>query len=66
MLPSSYSLSRLQIVLMIERKVLLGQYVNGQNMSGNKNLSDIGNNNTNDSDTISSLPLPIRPPFASS
>ena len=41
---------------------LIEQVVNAQNMTENNNTDD---NSTNESGTISSLPIPIRPPYVS-
>ena len=41
---------------------LIEQVVNAQNMTENNNTDD---NSTNKSGIISSLPMPIRPPYAS-
>ena len=41
---------------------LIEQVVNAQNMTENNNTDD---NSTNESGIISSLPMPIRPPYVS-
>jgi hypothetical protein len=41
---------------------LIEQVVNAQNMTENNNTDD---NRTNESGTISNLPMPIRPPYVS-
>lgn len=41
---------------------LIEQVVNAQNMTENNNTDD---NSTNESGIISSLPIPIRPPYVS-
>jgi hypothetical protein len=41
---------------------LIEQVVNAQNMTKNNNTDD---NSTNESGIISSLPMPIRPPYVS-
>ena len=41
---------------------LIDQVVNAQNTTENNNTDD---NSTNESGTISSLPIPIRPPYVS-
>ena len=43
---------------------MIAQIVNAQNMTENLTVNVYKNNtNTNESGTISSLPVPIRPPF---
>jgi hypothetical protein len=48
--------------LMFGNSTLIEQVVNAQNMTENNNTDD---NSTNQSGIISSLPMPIRPPFVS-
>jgi len=47
--------------LMFGSNALIEQVVNAQNMTENNNTD----NSTNKSGTISSLPIPIRPPYVS-
>jgi hypothetical protein len=42
---------------------MIGQIVNAQNTTENLSGNVYNNNNANESGTISSLPVPIRPPF---
>jgi hypothetical protein len=48
--------------LIFGNSTLIEQVVNAQNMTENNNTDD---NSTNQSGIISSLPMPIRPPFVS-
>jgi len=48
--------------LMFGNSTLIEPVVNAQNMTENNNTDD---NSTNQSGIISSLPMPIRPPFVS-
>ena len=48
--------------LTFSSSALIEQVVNAQNMTENNNTDD---NSTNESGTISSLPMPIRPPYVS-
>ena len=48
--------------LMFGSDALIEQVVNAQNMTENNNTDD---NSTNESGIISSLPMPIRPPYVS-
>jgi hypothetical protein len=48
--------------LMFGSNALIEQVVNAQNMTENNNTDD---SSTNESGTISSLPMPIRPPYVS-
>jgi len=48
--------------LMFGNSALIEHVVNAQNMTENNNTDD---NSTNESGTISSLPMPIRPPYVS-
>ncbi len=48
--------------LTFSSNALIEQVVNAQNMTENNNTD---NSSTNESGTISSLPIPIRPPYVS-
>ena len=48
--------------LMFGNSALIEQVVDAQNMTENNNTDD---SSTNESGTISSLPMPIRPPYVS-